>query len=128
MPRFFRAIGDELQSRFNRKDTVPVNTYEGFQSNGAVVIRDRRGTLKAEIPNVSEKSGTLSSDPLAIYKPNGAKQVDAAKAMANFTGWTYASVNAISREAANTQFRLYQVKGDDQQEVDPDHELLTLLD
>jgi hypothetical protein len=37
-------------------------------------------------------------------------------AMGNFTGWTYAAVNAIASEVAN------------QEEVDPDHELLTLLD
>jgi hypothetical protein len=49
-------------------------------------LRDRRATLKAELPNVSEKSETLGSDPLAIYKPSGAKQVDAAKAKGNFTG------------------------------------------
>jgi hypothetical protein len=59
---------------------------------------------------------------------SGVKQVDAAKAMGNFTGWTYTAVKAIASEVANIQFRLYQVKGDDQQEVDPDHELLTLLD
>jgi hypothetical protein len=59
----------------------PVNRCEGFQSNGAVVLRDRRGTLKAEIPNVSLKSETLGDDSLAIYKPSGTKVVDAAKAM-----------------------------------------------
>ena len=48
--------------------------------------------------------------------------------MANFTGWSYAAVNAIASEVANIQFRLYQVKGDDQEEADPDHPLLTLLD
>jgi len=128
MPRFFRAIGDEFNHRFSRKDNASANEFVGFQANGAVVVRDRRGTLKAEIPNVSEKSETLGSDPLAIYKPTGSKTVDAAKAMGNFTGWTFAAVNAIAREVANIQFRLYQVKGDDQEEVDPDHELLTLLD
>src|SRR4051794_23583363 len=109
---FFRAIGDELQTRFNRKDVAPVNSFEGFQGNGAVVIRDRRGTVKSEIPNVSEKSEG-GSDPLAIYRPSGAKSVDAAKAMANFTGWTYAAVNAIASEVANIQLRLYKITGND---------------
>jgi HK97 family phage portal protein len=127
MPRFFRAIGDELNHRFSRKDTGSVNRFEGFQSNGAVVVRDRRGTLKAEIPNVSEKSETLGSDPMAIYKPSGAKSVDAAKAMGNFNGWTYAAVNAIASEVANIQFRLYKINGDDHEEQD-DHPLLTLLE
>src|SRR5205807_8015157 len=72
-------------------------------------------------------SGTLSDDPLAIYKPTGAKSVDAAKAMGNFTGWTFAAVNAIASEVANIQLRLYRVNGDDHEELD-DHELLTLLE
>ena len=128
MPRIFRAIGNEFNERFSRKDTLPVNTYEGSTSSGAVVVRDRRGTLKAEIPNVSEKAETLSSDPLAIYKPDGAKHIDAARAMGNFTGWTFAAVNAIASEVANIQFRLFKVTGDDQEEADPAHPLLTLLD
>ena len=98
MPRIFRAIGDELNQRFNRKKASSTNELIGFRDNGAVVSRDRRGTLKVEIPNVSEKSETLGSDPLAIYKPSGAKQADAAKAMGNFTGWTYAAVNAGRHE------------------------------
>jgi Phage portal protein len=127
MPRIFRAIGDELSQRFSLKNTAPVNELVGFQGNGAVVLRDRRGTLEAEIPDISAKSETMGDDPLAIYKPAGAKPVDAAKAMANFTGWTYAAVNAIASEVANIQFRLYKINGDDQEEQD-DHPLLTLLE
>jgi phage portal protein BeeE len=74
------------------------------------------------------KAETLSNDPLAIYKPTGAKHVDAAKAMGNFTGWTFAAVNAIASEVANIQLRLYKINGDDQEEVGEDHQLLTLLD
>jgi hypothetical protein len=95
MPDIFCAIGDEFKNGISRKETLPVNTFEGFQENGAVVLRDRRGTLKAETPGINEKSETLSQDPLAIYKPTGAEQVDAAKAMGNFTGWAFAAVGAI---------------------------------
>src|SRR5207302_3765445 len=118
------ALADRLE-----KNTQPVNRYEGFKGNGAVVVRDRRGNAKAEIRNVSEKAdgGTLSDDPLATYKLSGAKSVDAAKAMGNFTGWTFAAVNAIASEVANIQLRLYSVNGDDHEELD-DHELLTLLE
>jgi len=80
---FLRAISDEFNSRFRQKETVPVNTFEGFQANGTVVLRDRRGTIKAGIPNAEGKGFSGSSDPLAIYKPTGAKEVDAANAMAN---------------------------------------------
>src|SRR5713226_2037985 len=89
-----------LRDVFRRKDTASVNQYEGFQSN---------------------------DDPLAIYKPTGAKHVDAAKAMGNFTGWTYAAVNAIAGEVSNIQLRLYQIKGDDHEEQDT-HPLLELLE
>jgi hypothetical protein len=73
-------------------------------------LRDRRSTGKAEIPDIDLKSG---SDPLAIYKPTGAKSVDASTAMGNFTGWTFAAVNAIASEVSNIQLRLHQIKGDD---------------
>jgi hypothetical protein len=63
MPRIFRAIGSEFNHRFSQKDTTPLNEFVGFQGNGAVVLRDPRGTLKAEIPNISEKSETLGDDP-----------------------------------------------------------------
>ena len=46
--------------------------------------------------------------PIAIYKPTGANNVDASKAMGSFTGWTFAAVNAIASEVANIQLRLYQ--------------------
>jgi HK97 family phage portal protein len=128
MPRIFRAIGDELSNRFSTKNAAAGNEFVGFQSSGAVVLRDRRGTLKAEIPQADEKGFSGGSDPLAIYKPNGSKNIDAAKAMANFTGWAFAAVNAIASEVANIQLRLYTVNGDDQEEVDQDHPLLTLLD
>ncbi|HEX3495583.1 MAG TPA: hypothetical protein VHT02_00150 [Methylocella sp.] len=69
----------------------------------------------------------MGDDPLAIYKPTGAKHVDAAKAMGNFTGWAYAASNAIASEVANIQWRLYEVNGNDHEEQE-DHPLLTLLE
>jgi HK97 family phage portal protein len=125
MPEFLKSVARFVTA--DQKDTAPVNRLEGFQANGAVVLRDRRGTAKAEIPEVTEK-GFGGGDPLAIYKPTGAKAVSPQKAMASFNGWTFAAVNAIAREISNIQFRLYQVKGDDDHEELPDHPLMTLLD
>jgi hypothetical protein len=102
MPRFLQRILTRTANP-NTSDSLPVNRYEGFQQNGAVVVRDRRGTLKAEIPDVDTKAFGMGTDPLAIYRPSSAKSVDAAKAMANFNGWTYAAVNAIASEVANIQ-------------------------
>src|ERR1700681_2932809 len=126
MPEFLSRIFTRTANP-NSNESVPVRQLEGFQVNGAVVFRDRRGALKAEIPDIDLKSESLGSDPLAIYKPTGAKSVDAAKAMGNFTGWTFTAVNAIASEVANIQWRLYQVNGDDHEEQE-DHPLLTLLD
>jgi hypothetical protein len=39
-----------------------------------------------------------------LWKPG--LHLDAGKAMGNFTGWTYAAVNAIASEVANIQIRL----------------------
>jgi hypothetical protein len=116
MPDFIARARDFLTG--NQKDTLPVNRLEGFQANGAVVLRDRRGPSKAECPDISEKGmHGMCDDPMAIYRPGSAKSVDASKAMANFTGWTFAAVNAIASEVANIQLRLYQIKGDDHEEA-----------
>lgn len=125
MPRFLSAIIKAANP--HTSVTSPAHAYRGFTEDGRVILEDRRGTQKAEIPDADEKSLTLGSDPLAIYKPTGSKGVDAAKAMGNFTGWTYAAVNAIASEVAGIQLRLYRVAGNDHQELD-EHELLTLLD
>lgn len=127
MDRFLNAIGWKTQNP-NSSGDVSLNKVDGFKSNGAVVLSDKRGTQKSEIPNVSEKASySGGDDPLAIYKPTGAKSVDPSKAMDNFKGWVYAAVNAISSEIANIQWRLYQISGNDHEEQE-DHPLLTLLE
>src|SRR5579884_994502 len=122
MPDFLRRFADRIE----RKDTVPLNRYEGFTGRGEIVMRDRRGTLKAELPTVETKSSTLS-DSMAIYRPSGGKIIDAAKAMGSFNNWAYAAVNAIGREISNIEWRLYEINGEEHEEVD-DHEVLDLLD
>jgi Phage portal protein len=82
MSRFFNRIIDSV----SRKDIIPVNSYEGFPAGGQIVLRDRRGTVRAEVPHATEKSADMGSDPLTIYEPTGAEAVDAAKALASFTG------------------------------------------
>ena len=88
MPKFLKSVARFVTA--DQKDTASVNTFEGFQGNGAIVVRDRRGTAKAEIPEVTEK-GYDGGNPLAIYKPTGAKSVSPQKAMASFNGWTFAT-------------------------------------
>jgi hypothetical protein len=65
------------------------------------VLRDRRGAAKAEIPDADEKGISLGSDPMAIYRPPGAQQISPAKAMDNFTGWSFAAVNAIAAHGSS---------------------------
>lgn len=121
---FDRILGREEKG--TPRATQP-NTVEGFKGNGAIVVRDDRGKRKQEIPNVDTKAEVLSDDPMAIYKPSGSKHVDAAKALGNNTGWTYAAVNAIASEVANIQWRLYKITEKDHEEQD-EHELLDLLE
>jgi hypothetical protein len=97
-------MDDEFKNRLGRKETVPVHRLEGFRGDGAVVLRDRRGTAEADFPDIDEK-GLTGSDPLAIYKLTGAKQVDPDRALAAFNGWTFAAVNAIGSEVSNIQIR-----------------------
>jgi len=96
MPGFFGSIREEFASRFSRKDALSTNGFVDFQYNGTVVVRDRRGALKAQLPNVSEKSETLGNDPLAIYRPSGAKTVMPRRRCGNFNGWTNAAVHLTS--------------------------------
>jgi phage portal protein BeeE len=123
MPNYLRRLVDFA----SQKEANRPRRFDGVTADGRVVLTDLRGRREARLPEASTKSETLGDDPLAIYKPPGAKQVDAAKAMDNFTGWTYAAVNAVASEAANIQLRLYKISGDDHEEQD-DHPLLDLLE
>jgi hypothetical protein len=70
MPDFLTRIFTPTANP-NSNETVPVHQLEGFQANGAVVLRDRRGALKAEIPDVSEKGmHGMGDDSMAIYRPS----------------------------------------------------------
>ena len=96
MPKF---LGQIFKTGSPHSTTMmPANRYEGFKDTGGVVLRDRRGTAKAEIPDADFKSIGMGDNPLALYKPSTAKADNAAKAMASFNGWTYAAVNAIASE------------------------------
>src|ERR1700684_3361364 len=75
MPRIFARWATNSRTGISRKDALSANEFAGVQSNDAAVLRDRRGTLKGELPNTSEKAETLGDGPLAIYKPSGSKHV-----------------------------------------------------
>src|ERR1700712_3853658 len=122
MPRWISNALEKIAPNPNLSGTAPVNRYSGFTDAG-IIITDRRGTKRVGAPDVDEKAFGMGSDPLAIYRPTGAKTVNAAKAMAAFTGWTFAAVNAIASEVANIDLRLYRVAGDKHEEV-TDHPLL----
>jgi hypothetical protein len=125
MPKWISAVVEKIANP-NSSGSAPLNRYSGFNDTG-VILTDRRGTKRVGVPDAEEKAYGMGSDPLAIYKPTGAKTISAAKAMGNFTGWTYAAVNAIASEVSNIQLRLYQVAGEKHEEV-TDHELLDLLE
>ena len=70
----------------NQKEIATVNHHENFRGNGEDVLRDHRGTAKAEIPATDPKGFGTLSDSLAIYKPSGTKIVDTATGMATVSG------------------------------------------
>lgn len=72
-------------------------------------------------------SGLGGSDPFAIWQGSKNK-ISAVRAMAVFSGWTYACVRAIAEEISNMQFKMLKVGADDSSEVIPEHDLLDLLD
>jgi hypothetical protein len=126
MPKWISETYQKIANP-NFGGSAPVNRYQGFSEDGRIILADRRGTQKAGIPDAEEKAYGMGTDPLAIYRPSGAKTINAAKAMAQFNGWTFAAVNAIASEVSNIQLRLYRVTGDKHEEVS-DHALLDLLD
>jgi hypothetical protein len=60
MPRLFSRILKTANP--HSTTTTPTHRYEGFTEEGRVVLSDRRGTKKAEIPEVNLKSETLGCD------------------------------------------------------------------
>jgi HK97 family phage portal protein len=86
---------------------------------------DQYGIRKA----VGGKFGEFGSESsqFVIDRPSAGSHIDAAKAMENNTGFVYAATKAIAREVMNIEFRLFQVKGQNHDELE-EHELLELLD
>jgi HK97 family phage portal protein len=98
---------------------------ELFSQPGGGITFNRFGIAKGVGGKFSEINGS-GGNQFVIDRPSGG-QADAARAMQNFTGITYASINAIARELMNIDFRLFTGTGDDTEEV-TDHDVLDLLD
>ncbi|AVT83673.1 phage portal protein [Rhodopseudomonas palustris] len=128
MPEFLSRI-PFLKKTDNPHQTgeIQVHRLEGIDEHGRVVLRDSRGTRKAEVPTAEEKSVPMGNDPLAIYRPTASKRVDAAKAMGSFSGWTFAAVNAIGMSAIDVEWRMFKKSGGTPVEIE-EHEVLDLLD
>jgi hypothetical protein len=61
MPVFICAIGGEFKARLSGKHAAPVGAYEGFTSNGALVLCDRSGAVKgvqqkSRLPEMCEQT------------------------------------------------------------------------
>lgn len=76
----------------------------------------------------SFSSSSSGGDPFAIWRPGGNNMVDAGKALNAYNGLVFACVNAIAREVAQMQFKLYQISEDGSVEEIVESELLDLLD
>lgn len=94
-------------------------------SQDANITFDRFGLRKS----VGGQFGEISSDSsqFAIQRPSAGSRIDPAKAMENFRGFAYASINAIAREVMNIELRLFNNSGKSPEELTT-HEVLDLLD
>jgi hypothetical protein len=63
--RIFRAIGDEFNHRFSAKNNTSAKEFVGFQSNGAVVVRDSRHGYRPNVMAV-EKIPTVTNPDLIL--------------------------------------------------------------
>jgi hypothetical protein len=77
MPEFLNRIFTRTANP-NTGGTDRPHRLEGFTDTGAVVLSDFRGKRSAGIPDADEKGFAGGSNPMAIYRPRGAKDVSAA--------------------------------------------------
>jgi hypothetical protein len=97
-----------LRCDVRKNDIVQAPVCESLRrihGDGRIVLRDRRGTSRAQIPD-TETTGTSvdSGDPVAIYKPIGVATIDLAKAMAQFTETPAGRVwNSSKRQPSRTE-------------------------
>jgi hypothetical protein len=112
-----RPLVNRILDSVSRTDTVPINTDEGFTSTGAVVLCDRRGTAKAEIPGQTPRDSAAAAIRLSSTSPR-VPRPSVLPRLGSFTDWTFADVNAIASGVANIQVRLYQIQGNDHEELD----------
>ena len=105
-----------LAPKFLRIEPEVYSQTQGIQFN-------RFGLTKS----VGGQFADIGGNQFVIERPSGGHHIDAAKALANNTGFVYASVNAIAREVMNIEWRLFEIK-EDEPEEQHEHEALNLLD
>jgi HK97 family phage portal protein len=102
-----------------------------FDHRGAIMVTDqevikRDGSI-VKIRGVQAMGGSGGSDSLSIHRPGSGQSIDASRAMDAYKNWVFAAVRAIADEVANIDFRVYQITGDEHEEV-REHELIDFLD
>ncbi|GIW70334.1 MAG: hypothetical protein KatS3mg101_1081 [Patescibacteria group bacterium] len=88
-------------------------------------ILDTIGLSRKGQNNIPLASALGGFDSFYIWQ--GSKKISADKAMGLNTGWVYACVRAIAEEIANTEFKLFELDKDGNQQEVYNHELLDLL-
>lgn len=81
---------------------------------------------KAAVPSVFSSG---AGDPFAIWRNGGTSSISNDKALAAFTGWTYACIRAIAEDIQNIDLELYRVtsKDGDQERV-YEHEFIEAIE
>jgi HK97 family phage portal protein len=118
------------RARLTRGIAAAIHPEQYEQSQGGIGM-SRYGVVRVDkLKDGRKVFGEVSGgtgNQFVIERPVGANQIDADRLIGNNRGFVYAAVNAKAREVMTIDWRLFETKGDDQNELQDD-ELLDLLD
>jgi HK97 family phage portal protein len=123
------------RARLTRGIAAAIHPELYEQSQGGILMT-RYGVTKTDFIKdangkvVRKVFGDVSGgqpNQFVIERPVGPNQIDPDRLIGNNRGFVYAAVNAKAREVMIIDWRLFETKGDDQDEL-KDDELLDLLD
>src|SRR5580700_160303 len=121
--RLTRGIAAAIHpEQYEQSQGGPVMTRYGVTKTD--VIKDANGKVIRKV--FGDVSGGQPNQ-FVIERPVGPNQIDPDRLIGNNRGFVYAAVNAKAREVMIIDWRLFETKGDDQDEL-KDDELLDLLD
>lgn len=129
--QYFQSVWDVL-TKGAADIKINDNTQITFDTRGIVQtiqLPDGRKVYAEFTKKGLSMGGMGGGDPIAIWRVSPNKLIDLSKAMASNYGLVYACVSAVADEISQMNFKLFEVKSEDEgPEEQTNHELLDLLD